>query len=205
MKLWKKKKKHSVGWPFSIFEGRIRRKDEKLSIVWYVGQSEERKRQSTYTAFRQWEKRWIPQRGHFDSILPRRRIGETLQRKKSPAGSHYPMLVASKKARFSSGGKKWRICKPSCPLTIGELPSINRHLFPHLRETCTTCCTKLLWREKWKESFCLTVQSIPTTFWVPAVFRTSSYRQSQKSGDDRRRCLKSPKKAELRHHWTHGA
>ena len=73
------------------FEGRIRRKDEKL-LFEYVGQSE-----ANRTAFRQWEKEWIAS-GITDSNTTKE--WETLQRKIRTQEAIIPMLGISK-TRFS--------------------------------------------------------------------------------------------------------
>ena len=98
------------------FEGRIRRKDEKL-LFEYVGQSE-----ANRTAFRQWEKEWIAS-GITDSNTTKE--WETLQRKIRTQEAIIPMLGISK-TRFPSGGK-WLLlqhrtsdCRrnPRCPATL---------------------------------------------------------------------------------------
>ena len=73
------------------FEGRIRRKDEKL-LFEYVGQSE-----ANRTAFRQWEKEWIAS-SITDSNTTKE--WETLQRKIRTQEAIIPMLGISK-TRFS--------------------------------------------------------------------------------------------------------
>ena len=77
------------------FEGRIRRKDEKL-LFEYVGQSE-----ANRTAFRQWEKEWIAS-GITDSNTTKE--WETLQRKIRTQEAIIPMLGISK-TRFSYSQK----------------------------------------------------------------------------------------------------
>ena len=76
------------------FEGRIRRKDEKL-LFEYVGQSE-----ANRTAFRQWEKEWIAS-GITDSNTTKE--WETLQRKIRTQEAIIPML-----------GRR----NPRCPATL---------------------------------------------------------------------------------------
>ena len=62
------------------FEGRIRRKDEKL-LFEYVGQSE-----ANRTAFRQWEKEWIASHYRFQY---HEGVGD-ITTQNPHAGSHYP-------------------------------------------------------------------------------------------------------------------
>ena len=124
------------------FEGRIRRKDEKL-LFEYVGQSE-----ANRTAFRQWEKEWIAS-GITDSNTTKE--WETLQRKIRTQEAIIPMLGISK-TRFSV----WRKVAAVAAIVLLTIGGTGNSL-PHCNRK-RTLYAKLLMARRVK-SFCLTVQS----------------------------------------------
>ena len=117
------------------FEGRIRRKDEKL-LFEYVGQSE-----ANRTAFRQWEKEWIAS-GITDSNTTKE--WETLQRKIRTQEAIIPMLGISK-TRFSVWRKVAAVAaivldyrrNPRCMATLFFIATGN-----------VFCMRNSLWREE---------------------------------------------------------
>ena len=139
------------------FEGRIRRKDEKL-LFEYVGQSE-----ANRTAFRQWEKEWIAS-GITDSNTTKE--WETLQRK-IRTQEDYPDAGYFENEIF-------RLAESGCcrshrtsdyviglDRTAGSLhrllAAVSGNSLPHCNRK-RTLYAKLLMARRVK-SFCLTVQS----------------------------------------------
>ena len=118
------------------FEGRIRRKDEKL-LFEYVGQSE-----ANRTAFRQWEKEWIAS-GITDSNTTKE--WETLQRKIRTQEAIIPMLGISK-TRFSVWRKVAAVAAIVL-LTIGGNPRCMATLF-FIATGNVFCMRNSLWREE---------------------------------------------------------
>ena len=135
------------------FEGRIRRKDEKL-LFEYVGQSE-----ANRTAFRQWEKEWIAS-GITDSNTTKE--WETLQRKIRTQEAIIPMLGISK-TRFSVWRKVAAVAAIVL-LTVGGTLGVRQLSSSLQPETYFVCETP--YGEKSKEGYFEVTKKAGATFIV---------------------------------------